>query len=792
MDERMSFEARLSDAFGRYADLAPVTADPSIAQRAIAFGRRRDLGSLWPSGRRTLVWVGVALALLLALAGALLVGSLLQRHERLLGGFSEVGPSQIRFIEAAALLGDGRVVVFGEGRTGIDPAGPVTQVEVFDPNTKTFAPLATLSESRTGFTATALENGQLLLVGGYSTSAEGGATSTADVELLDPQTGAFTSTGSMAAARSVHTATLLADGRVLAIGGQTVVNGDSVALWSSEIYDPGTGSWSDAGSLATHRSLYSTTLLPDGRVLLAGGWDEEGNDLSSVEVFDPATGAFVAAGDMLGARRSPAAALLRDGRVLVVGGYVGNSVLSSAEIFDPTTGLSTATGSLRTERHDASALVLRDGRVVIAGGANLIGEPLSTEIYDPATGSFAPGASATYGHGGPGVALRDGRVLLTGAANEILDPQATTEVVTATPRSDRLFLLTGTPVTDRTAHAAIKLVDGRVLLVGGLASKGARGQAYSALGTAEIFDPRSGTFASTGPLPLPENSLGITGVPLADGRALLLVQKHRHRLGPEWALLTYDPVTGRFTTEGSIESTNEAESAVRLVELQDGGLLILGAPLMPPATPSADMYVYRVERPQIQAANIGVLPGCGTILEAVAASGDRIAVLCRDPASKISVFLFDLANRTSSRVEMGTSQGAAALVRLADGRLLVEAGSDDSNLTLLDPRSGRATPAGMVRTAPHDSSSWPETSGISMTVLADGRVLILSGREAGVWDPKTGTAAPVPGPAVSRDGHTATLLDDGRVLVFGGTPWPADNGALDPPAAELFDPAAIP
>ncbi|MEO8230497.1 MAG: hypothetical protein ABI628_12150, partial [Chloroflexota bacterium] len=484
----MSFEARLADAFERYADLAPVAVEPSIAQLAVASaGPRRRAGMPGVLGRRTLVLAVLALMLLAALAAALVVGSLINRHMGLPGKFSDVGPSQIRYIAAAAGLDDGRVVVFGEARPTAPASTPDTLIELFDPATKTFKQLAAFPEPRNGFTATALRNGKVLIAGGDTTSPDGVSASMANAQLFDPVTGGLTATGSMSVGRTQHTAIRMADGRVLVIAGQSNLNGDDPFNYTAEIYDPASGAWSQAGTMTAHRSAFATTLLRDGRVLVAGGWDQVGGatDFGSVEVFDPATGYFVAVGDLLTVRRSPTAALLADGRVLLVGGYDGNTVVATAEVFDPATGRSTAAGSLLTERQNAVASTMTDGRVVVIGGSNLVGDPLSTEIYDPKSGTFAPGAFAAHEHGGPAIALPDGRILLTGATSEIYDPGATTEIALLVPRSDGMFRLTRAPVTDRTGHVATKLADGRVLLAGGLESRGARAQGYVALDSAE-------------------------------------------------------------------------------------------------------------------------------------------------------------------------------------------------------------------------------------------------------------------------------------------------------------------
>src|SRR3954454_10616310 len=198
--------------------------------------------------------------------------------------------------------------------------------------------------------------------------------------------GYFSPTGEMSVPRDGAVAAPLPDGRVVVAGGSyhdvdSNPNGGAY-LSSAEIFDPATDTFSSAGvgSMGTPRWAAATAPLPDGRVLVAGGYyydfdDGTDHSLSSAEVFDPATGTFSSAGigSMTVPRYGAAAAPLPDGRVLVMGGGckpTGPARLSSAEVFDPTTNTfsSAGIGSMSKVRVDAVAAPLPDGRVLVAGG----------------------------------------------------------------------------------------------------------------------------------------------------------------------------------------------------------------------------------------------------------------------------------------------------------------------------------------------------------------------------------------------------------------------------------------
>ncbi len=323
-----------------------------------------------------------------------------------------------------------------------------------------FTPTGSLATARSNHTATLLPNGKVLVVGGANST---GNPST-DAELFDPVTGTFSATGSLATARGVHTATLLPSGKVLIAGGPTTS--------AAELYDPATETFSPTGTLNQARIEHTATLLQDGRVLLAGGRDGM-TYLSSAELYDPATGNFTVTGSLgvIGAYRT--ATLLQNGKVLVAAGWNGTSFLAGAELYDPATSTFTATGSLATARYVHSATLLPDGKVLVAGG---YGDPSawylsSAELYDPAAGTFSTTGSLTGIRGEHSATLLpNGKVLVAGGYGgpgaihlvtaELYDPAAGT------------FTSTSSMGTARKLHTATLLTSGAVLVAGGINGPG--------------------------------------------------------------------------------------------------------------------------------------------------------------------------------------------------------------------------------------------------------------------------------------------------------------------------------
>jgi hypothetical protein len=330
-----------------------------------------------------------------------------------------------REFHTGTLLSNGKVLVAGGTTFEAYCFAGIPSAELYNPATGSFALTATMTDRRYAQTATLLQNGRVLISGGFSFDAtaclnDGTSPALTSAELYDPSSASFASTGSMAEARGVHTATLLANGKVLITGGGKTGGGDppfaGTGSATAELYDPGTGLFTSTGNMKTGRMGQTATLLPNGKVLIAGGLTSSlsTNPVATAELYDPMSGTFAVTGSMTVGRAGHAATLLQNGKVLIAGGLTaGLKASNTAEIYDPATGSFVATGLMAVARQAHTTTLLPNGTVLVVGGGSSI-----SEIYDQSTASFSPSALAESDRSGHSATLlSNGSVLVIGGSS---------------------------------------------------------------------------------------------------------------------------------------------------------------------------------------------------------------------------------------------------------------------------------------------------------------------------------------------------------------------------------------
>ena len=395
--------------------------------------------------------------------GSLQTGVGITRHFTASGTFSDGSVADVTATAqwstqtpGIATVNNGAAIGLSPGATSVTASiGTVSTGAIVDVSTDTWSAAPEMPTERVaGHTATSLADGRLLVAGGVKSAGTG----TTAVDLFDPVAATWTSVAPMNVVRSSHTATLLADGRVLVVGGSTVSSSASTGYVnnaSAEIYDPAADTWTSTPPMNAARSHHTATLLPDGKVLVVGGENVLYLVEASAEVYDPVANTWTTTrGAPVSARSQHTATLLPSGLVLVAGGFdIVNGVLTplaGAELYDPvlhTTSTTDGNGVTTT---------------TITGGLDFT--------------ATAPMASAHYGQSA--TRLADGRVVVVGGnttQTELYDP------------TTAAWTTAGATAATHTSHGAVVMPDGRLLVAGGT---------QFAQPTAELFDPATGTWAA--------------------------------------------------------------------------------------------------------------------------------------------------------------------------------------------------------------------------------------------------------------------------------------------------------
>jgi len=322
-----------------------------------------------------------------------------------------------------ALL-DGRALVAGGNERSAD-LRVLANADLFDPVTEQWSPAPSMSTPRQGAAGTLLADGRVLVAGGALSNA--GTGFLASAETFDPTTDSWSPAASMNEPRVTGTATLLVNGKVLVTGGLVPSPSPFVIARSAELYDPQRNEWTTIPPLSTPRASHTATLLKDGRVLVVGGQTDGSSGVTgTAEIYDPTSNSWSSAGSLLGARFGHGAALLHDGRLLVAGGGA-----IGTEIYDPARNTWSQAAPMSIERGFVSAVTLANGEALVAGGNRApFGETATAETYDPETDTWSPaGAMTEPRFNYAATLLANGSVLVVGGCCGST-PQLTADIFT--------------------------------------------------------------------------------------------------------------------------------------------------------------------------------------------------------------------------------------------------------------------------------------------------------------------------------------------------------------------------
>jgi N-acetylneuraminic acid mutarotase len=686
-----------------------------------------------------------------------------------------------RYDHQATLLPTGRVLVTG-GYAGSTWTGVA---EIYSPVSNSWSPAGS-HMPRTLHAAVLLRDGRVLISGGFGGFGGPGGSTLSSAEIYDPATNSWSATGSMNSAREQHTLTLLVDGRVLAVGGGT-----------AETYDPLTGMWTPTGAVAVLRNGHRSLLLATGEVLVAGGLGTGGVYLNSSELFDPVSNTWTPTDAMSGARLEHTLTLLPDGRALVGGGHSGVAT-DSVETYDPGTDVWSDAAPLpeALESHEAAAL--GDGTVLYAGGSDTGGYSEDAYVYDPDADAWTSKGDMTVARTHHTLTvLPDGRALAVGVdpggvppTTELYDPSSWSLTATMVdPRSGAMTTLfdyrpfnvagsvspadadaynaasdTWTPLApmfaDRTAHRAVTLDNGRVLVTGGLESQPAQAK------NSQVYNPATNSWTDVAPNAITRVNGTLTRLP--GNRALAAGGDDNDGSGVPYfdTAEIYDFATNSWIPASGMMSVRRQFQ--QAVPLNDGRVLMIGGQISPstgaysstplvdaysPATdswtPLAPLITTRYLHTATKLDNGKVLVVGGVLLTTT--TGTLLA----------SAELYDPASNTWSPAgSLATPRSEHSAVLLANGKVLVVGGEDGGpplySAELYDPATNSWTSAGSAISGPRTPTS---------ALLSDGRVLVTFNanghpdKTAQIYDPGTSTDT-------DGDGY-----NDGLELALSQHPW---------------------
>ena len=517
-----------------------------------------------------------------------------------------------RFGHTATKLPDGRVVLIGGEYIGVpfgggvyvhqnDQVAPTKSVVIFNTDGSWMVAADTAGD-HVHHTATLLQNGKILVTGGTNAS----------VELYDPGSNTWTTKASLPVSVQLHTATLLPNGNVLVLGGVLATDGTTPSLMraNAEVYDPSSDVWTSLAPMAVPRYTHEATLLPDGTVLVTGARDATGmlltisvtdglgNPVAATEVYDPRSGGQSIIVDPLPEPRyQHEATLLNDGTVLVSGGTYrvtgagGDSATASVQRYTWNAALGSRWRSVEpvsgAPLKSNTATLLPDGKVLVTGGRYGGGWPVvgsqpfplggtasaEVNVYDPSApaGSewTARGSLPTQRQYHSATLLSTGKVLVVGGADssnatalssaQLYDPSAGGGSWTT---ADAI------PGGGRWGHTATTMLNGKVLVVGGLGTA-----IWPPYGTVMLFDPAAAAGGQWTQGPSSAGRFGHTSSLLPGGKVLVVGGYNPSTAQPFGAVTVYDPGTNSWANATTMPVTRQGHTAT---VLSNGSVVVIG------------------------------------------------------------------------------------------------------------------------------------------------------------------------------------------------------------------------
>ena len=587
---------------------------------------------------------------------------------------------------------------------GRNSDGNLNSAEIFDPATNKWTSVASMSTTRAYHTATLLQNGKVLVAGGHYNS-----TDLKTAEIYDPSTETWSSTGSMLSVRYSHTATLLPSGEVLVAGGCKTVSGDATVLSKAEIYDPSLGTWKSTKSMF-YGGLYTAMLQGDNTVLLIG------KATQIPEKYDCSTELWTKLADPSTTVADCTSTLMKDGKVLAVDDQ------KKVRIYDPGTNVWTNEAPMVNGRNNCTATLLQNGNILIAGGYDEDGGGYlnTAEIYAPNTVTWSS-TSAMSGvrahHTATLIKDENGKVgvLVVGGYKNPYNYLNTAEIYDV---NSKAWTSVNPMKYTRKEHTATLLNDGRVLVVGGKSSR----NSSDILNSVEIYTPATGLWSDAAPMLSKRYTHAATLLP--DGR--VLVTGGTNSDGRLNTAEIYDPVSNKWTYVNSMSDSRSGHVATLIKDKNDKYvLMVFGGYSENYRTVEAYDYltdIWTRKSQMLETPDPGSFQATVLTDQKVLITGDGFS----DDGDKAFIYNYDLDTWTQVG-DLNQSRRNHQAILLLNGKVLAIGGG--------------------------------YYNGVSQVLL----------KSVEIYDPGNDKWLYVADMFERRyDGHTATVLPDGSVLVVGG------------------------